>query len=302
MQMLTQLLGGGSQSNLGATFGNMSKSDLAGLTPEMMSSALQFKMQQEQLGKKNIMDVMDLMMRGKEIGIRAPYMKALTDEAIDRVAANQPVIQIGGIPYNTAEYLKWQQVQKENLSTNQRDYSTYAAQETAAGRQPKSFEEFLNNNFTNDIKNYRLYSDQETKAGRTPKDFDPWLTEHERSRAMTMIEKAGGAAMSKVATGNVEARTQLHDPKAIQAAVDTARASLTDVPSMTAQLNPAKATALNAKLTIQEIEKMIAVGGGTITKPPTWDKDGKTIVWTIQWPPIPGEKPEPPEVFRYAVK
>ena len=301
IQLLTQMLGGG-QVNPAAGFANLRPADLAGVSPEMLSQALQFKMQQEQLGKKNIMEVMDLMMRGKELGIRAPYMKALTDEAIDRVAANQPVIQIGGIPYNTAEYLKWQQVQKENLSTNQRDYSTYAAQETAAGRQPKSFEGFLNNNFTNDIKNYRLYSDQETKAGRTPKDFDPWLTEHERSRAMTMIEKAGGAAMSKVATGNVEARTQLHDPKAIQAAVDTARASLTDVPSMTAQLNPAKATALNAKLTIQEIEKMIAVGGGTITKPPTWDKDGKTIVWTIQWPPIPGEKPEPPEVFRYAVK
>jgi len=299
MQMLTQLLGGGSQSNLGATFGNMSKSDLAGLTPEMMSSALQFKMQQEQLGKKNIMDVMDLMMRGKELGIRAPYMKALTDEAIDRVAANQPVIQIGGIPYNTAEYLKWQQVQKENLSTNQRDYSTYAAQETAAGRQPKSFEEFLNNNFTNDIKNYRLYSDQETKAGRTPKDFDPWLTEHERSRTITTPEMAGEkAAAIKRATGAEEAWAQLHNPTQLNALVKKAVDDpVTANAIFAARDNPAEMTRIKGRTVAGVIDNMVRAGGGRFVKDTVLSKDGKTLTYTIKWP----NHPEP-EVFTYAIE
>lgn len=290
IQLLTQMLGGG-QVNPAAGFANLRPADLAGVSPEMLSQALQFKMQQEQLGKKNVMDVMDLMMRGKEIGIRAPYMKALTDEAIDRVASNQPIINIGGIPYNTAEYLKWQQVQKENLSTNQKDYSTYAAQEAAAGRQPKSFEEFLNNNFTSDIKNYRLYVDQEKAAGRTPKDFDPWLTEHEGSRAtrISIGEKAQGAAAVARATSTVDAQSQISDPAKRSAAIQKGFANLGMDEQLTLQTGtPEEQSNVKNISAAQTIENQIIAAGGRIVGR---DKNAKQMIWRVVWPPATeGEK------------
>jgi hypothetical protein len=290
VQLLTQMLGGG-QVNPAAGFANLRPADLAGVSPEMLSQALQFKMQQEQLGKKNVMDVMDLMMRGKELGMRAPYMKALTDEAIDRVASNQPIINIGGIPYNTAEYLKWQQVQKENLSTNQKDYSTYAAQEAAAGRQPKSFEEFLNNNFTSDIKNYRLYVDQEKAAGRTPKDFDPWLTEHEGSRAtrISIGEKAQGAAAVARATSTVDAQSQISDPAKRSAAIQKGFANLGMDEQLTLQTGtPEEQSNVKNISAAQTIENQIIAAGGRIVGR---DKNAKQMIWRVVWPPATeGEK------------
>lgn len=290
MQLMTQLLAGGN-TDYGAAFGNMSKSDLAGLTPEMVSSALQFKMQQEQIGKKNIFDVMDLMMRGKELGVRAPYMKALTDEAIDRVASNQPIVQINGLPYSMAEYLKWQQIQKENLSTNQKDYSTYAAQETAAGRTPKSFEEFLNNNFTTDIKNYRLYTEQEKAAGRTPKNFDPWLTEHEGSRAtrISIGEKAQGAAATARATSTVDAQSQVSDPAKRNTAIQKGFSNLGMDDQLTLQTGtPAEISSVKNISAAQTIEEQIIAAGGRIVGR---DKNAKQMTWKVVWPPAAeGEK------------
>jgi hypothetical protein len=290
LQMLTQLLGG-NQVNLGAGFANLRPSDLAGVSPEMMSQALQFKMQQEQLGKKNVLDVMDLMMRGQELGIRAPYMKALTDEAIDRVAANQPVVQIGGIPYNTSEYLKWQQVQKENLSTNQKDYASYAAQEAANGRTPKSFEEFLNNNFTADIKNYRLYTEQEKAAGRVPKDFDPWLSEHEGSRAtrITVGEAAGKAAAIHRATSMVDAQAEVSDPSKREAFIQKSINNLPFDSQLTlTQGTPAEVSQIKNITAADAIEKQIIGAGGRIVGRQNLPK---AMTWKVVWPPAAeGEK------------
>jgi hypothetical protein len=94
-------------------------SDLVGLTPEHISSALQMKMMQDEAGQKGIMNRLEIM------------------KALQGFMPEQPFpIEVPGLGYVSTEIWK-------ALPDEQKEYAAYRHQELAHGGTPLSFQEFI---------------------------------------------------------------------------------------------------------------------------------------------------------------
>jgi hypothetical protein len=298
MQLLTQLLGGG-QSNLGAGFANLRPSDLAGVSPEMMSSALQFKMQQEQLGKKNIMDVVGIMtdiQRNKalenyynQLGEQGKSSAEIARTREERLAKGDTLdqefpVQVPGVGKVTTR--QWNALPKDT-----QDYAMYV-NSVLPGEKVLNPQEFKNLDPTVQEKFLRRAM-EDPELMKAAKE----LRESGAIR-ITTGEKAEAAAAIKRATSAEEAWAQLHNPTQLNALVKKAVDDpVTANAIFAARDNPAEMTRIKGRTVAGVIDNMVRAGGGRFVKDTVLSKDGKTLTYTIKWP----NHPEP-EVFTYAIE
>lgn len=107
----------------------ISASDLAGLSPEMISQALQFKMAQDELKNKSIMDVVDMQ-----------YKRALTEQALANAEADRRP--------------------KDTRTNEQKNYEYYVAQQSKLGQPVKTIAEWDKDTQTAHQKDYEYYKNQ----------------------------------------------------------------------------------------------------------------------------------------------
>lgn len=110
---------------------DISGADLAGLTPENISQALQLKFMTEEMGRKTAAD----LTRAGYYGAAARRMEAETAAAI-------PSIDIPGVgKVTTKQFIDiWKTASKDERSAALKLYDRYVEQEEGAGRTPKSLE------------------------------------------------------------------------------------------------------------------------------------------------------------------
>ena len=298
MEALIRSISGGG-TNLGAVFGNMSKSDLAGLTPEMMSSALQFKMQQGQLGKKNIMDVLGMMtdiQRNKalenyynQLGEQGKSSAEIARTREERLAKGDTLdqefpVQVPGVGKVTTR--QWNALPKDT-----QDYAMYV-NSVLPGEKVLNPQEFKNLDPTVQEKFLRRAM-EDPELMKAAKE----LRESGAIR-ITTGEKAEAAAAIKRATSAEEAWAQLHNPTQLNALVKKAVDDpVTANAIFAARDNPAEMTRIKGRTVAGVIDNMVRAGGGRFVKDTVLSKDGKTLTYTIKWP----NHPEP-EVFTYAIE
>ena len=93
---------------------DVSGADLAGLTPKEISSALQFKFAQDELGTKSIGNLVDIIYKGK-----------LMEKADADIANERPVFTIPGtnISLNSKQYLDWKKMSEEKKTSTSGELS-----------------------------------------------------------------------------------------------------------------------------------------------------------------------------------
>jgi hypothetical protein len=118
-QLFQSLLGGTSATNPSSSPLDISSANLAGLTPENISSALQMKMMQDEAGQKGIMN-------------RLEIMKALQGFMPKEIFP----IEVPGLGYVTLDIWK-------DLPPDLQQYAAYRYQELAHGGTPDDYEKFI---------------------------------------------------------------------------------------------------------------------------------------------------------------
>jgi len=107
--------------------------DLAGLTPEMISQALQLKFAGEELERKKLADIAE-----------AGYYGAAARKMEAETVALTPSIDVPGLgKFTNEEFVKiWTAATKDQRSAAVELYEYYADQERSQGRTPKSIEDW----------------------------------------------------------------------------------------------------------------------------------------------------------------
>jgi len=183
-----------------------SASDLAGLTPQEISSALGIKMNQDKMAQQKINDLVNNL-----------YKTALTNESMQTYKNKIPRVPIT-LSDGTQElltrdqYIKYQQMSEASKTSLRKDYE-FAKSKGYKG----TIMDFKDSASTGHIKDYRLYAAQTLEQGKTPINFNDWLTKFQKSGAtrISMGEKVETAG--KIA--EIKTEQDLNSP-ALPAAVD----------------------------------------------------------------------------------
>lgn len=166
---------------------DVSSADLAGLTPEMISQALQFKFAQDEMSRKSLSDVVDMRYKG-----------ALIKEAEARTKAATPSITIPGtdIKVNSKEYLEWYKAATKDERTAAIKNFEYARTKGFKG----SFEQFQDNAKTGHQKDFEA-----AKADGYEGSFNEWMLDMAKAGAINL----GEVVERKKATEDIEAQSKV---------------------------------------------------------------------------------------------
>lgn len=224
-------------------------SDLAGLSSQDIMGALGMRLK-----------------RDEQIGDTA-YKNKLMQEIDTRIAAAAPVYEIPGIgKVNASQYMDWLKLTNERKPNEAKLYE-YAIAQGFKG----SFEDFENRSKTTHMKDYEA-----AVKGGYKGDFNTWMTQMAKAGAINLGDKIE----EKKKMSELEGQFYFDDPKwtaDVNKQVDTFNKDQ-------AWLIPENERPLAvAKVKVKAIEDKIAAGGGNIQKV-VMDKDGKTMIWTVQWP------------------
>jgi hypothetical protein len=284
--------------------------DLAGVSPEMISQALQFKMMKEELGQKKFNDVMDAMYKGGMLSV-AERNAAVNEREVGVNEALVPVKESAAQADLINSYRQLADSMREAPievpGIGKLDLKSWDALEPKT----KAYAYYvMNSKVTNPSKpvmDYNSFTQQmdPTNLGRlyeqSQKDpaFRKFIFEYARAGAVNL-----GPAERALESGGVEARVQLMDPAKLRDIVQKNIDNITDVDTLGKIYGGSvdEQSTAKAEIAIKTIEGMITAGKGTIVTKPRWASDGRTIIWTVKWPPIAGEKEGKTEEIRYAVK
>ena len=258
---------------------NISASDLAGLTPKDIASAIGMKQAQDQLKQQSYKDMVDAFYKGSTMQkdataapIENAYKDALTKKALADIENDKAIYQVPGsdVMLNAKDWIAYQKLSKENQPAA---IQVYEYAKTAAGGNFKgSLVEFQNSATTTHMKDY-----EEAVASGYPKGkFNQWMLEMAKAGAINL----GGKLEEKKALSELEGQLYFNNPKWTE-----------DINKQTAEFDknqawlvPEKDRPLaKSKVIVKTIEDKIAAGSGAIQSV-TIDKDGKTMVWTVKWP------------------
>lgn len=254
---------------------NISASDLAGLTPKDIASAIGMKQAQDQLKQQSYKDMVDAFYKGsimQNAATAAPienaYKDALTKKALADIENDKAIYQVPGsnVMLNAKDWIAYQKLNKESQSAAVKNYE-YAQSQGFTG----SFVEFENSAKTTHQKDYAG-----AVAGGYKGDFHNWMLEMAKAGAINL----GGKLEEKKALSELEGQLYFNNPKWTE-----------DINKQTAEFDknqawlvPEKDRPLaKSKVIVKTIEDKIAAGSGAIQSV-TMDKDGKTMVWTVKWP------------------
>uniref|UniRef100_A0A6M3IEC9 Uncharacterized protein n=1 Tax=viral metagenome TaxID=1070528 RepID=A0A6M3IEC9_9ZZZZ len=244
-----------------------SASDLAGLTPEDISSALagplsavgmkqKLGLEREQLAGKSVQDVFDMMYKGQ-----------LIRESEHRVKVGTPTIPIPGtdILLTPAQYLDYLKMTENDKTAAVKNF------EFAQGQGFKGdFMGFQDAARTTHKKDY-----DEAVSGGYKGSFNTWMLEMAKAGAINL----GAKLEEKKAISELGGQTYFDDPKwsdnVEKATADYIKDTLWKLDSAA---RDTEATEYKVKL----IEGKINAGGGQIVNAEI-GKDGMGI-WTVKWP------------------
>ena len=147
---------------------DFSAADLAGLTPQDISTALRMKMKQDELQKQTVQQVYDNMYKGK-----------LMEQIDAQVATQSPRFEIPGLgKVNASQYLDWEKLNRESKPNEAKLYE-YALRQGYEG----SFVDFMDRAKTTHKKDY----DEAVKGGyKGP--FHNWMLEMAKAGAINLGE------------------------------------------------------------------------------------------------------------------
>ena len=274
-------------SPFGTSQSGISASDLAGLSPEMIASALQFKFGKEEFEQRKLMDVAELMYRGAQLESDIPYRQALTNESLQRVIAsnldvseNTPIFDLPGtgLKLTRREAVDLMTtVPPDDRTALMKEYEFAMSQGF-----DKGFMEFKDPTTTTDWRNYQLAGGKEG----TGKSFDQWLTSQNISKAtrITLGEKLEEVKARSELAGELAGQeyfAQVDWPSKIQKEVDS-DPILTDEIFMSRD-NPQRQSEIKSAAVIGKIKEKIAAGRGVILGYKV-DAGSNTITYTVRWP------------------
>jgi hypothetical protein len=271
-------LEGGGLVNPSSSPLDLNSLNLAGLSPEFLLQALQLKSGQEELGTRRG----DLGLRKEELAMRLRGEPAALEHI--RAQTNQANAQAASL------------LSKDADKTSEIKNYEYATKRGYKG----TFDEWKNVTESAGIKDYEYAVKNGFKG-----NFFEWKTE---------IAKAGATRLSlgeKLDEVKEKSKLQGQDYfKSTKLAEDINKhlsskevQDETYQATMSSQSKDKKIAAQEGKLSAEKvklrakakfIEDKIAAGGGESTA--AWDKDGKSIVWTIRWPSGDVEK------FKYRIR
>ena len=237
---------GGSQQGISA-------SDLAGLTPQDISQAMQFKMSQDEFENKKVNEV-----------IEQQYKQFLMNK-VEPLDKKFP-ITVPGI--GNVSLRQW-----NALTKDQQEYAGYVYKAKMMGD-----EDIMNE------KEFKLLEPTEREIFLRSVMADPALKD-----AAVDLAKAGATKISlgeklteTKAKSGLKGQLYFDDPKWTG---DMNKYLDSDtVQNELFTLESADRDKKTAEFKIKFIEDKITAGGGTVTKAPKFADDGKTVIWTVRWP------------------
>ena len=225
--------------------GNLSGADLAGLTPQDISQALQFKFTQEQFRQKKVSDLIDQVYKG-----------ALTEQALATAAkARRPVVP------------------KDDRTAAIKNYEYAKLKEGYTG----TFEDFQTMAETTHQRDY-----DEAVAGGYTGSFHEWLLELRKAGATRI--SLGEKLEEKKAFGELKGQLYFKDPKwSTDLSRHMSSEDVQEKIFEASATSPEAANLVRAQESVRFIESNIAGGGGSI-EDVKLSEDGKTMIWTVKWP------------------
>uniref|UniRef100_A0A6H1ZAN1 Uncharacterized protein n=1 Tax=viral metagenome TaxID=1070528 RepID=A0A6H1ZAN1_9ZZZZ len=238
----------------------MSGADLAGLTPENISQALQFKFMGQEMENKKMSDLVDMI-----------YKRALTEQAMTATTAAKPIFTVPGtdIRLNSKEYLNWYKEANKDERTAAIKNFEYAQERGYRG----DFEQFQDVSKTAHQKDFAAAR----KDGYTG-SFNEWMLEMAKAGAINLSE----IVERKAATEDVSAKKYFTDPKGLVRDVDKHINSEEVQNQLMKYIKDPRQREIE---TIRAKEKFIVskinASGGKIVDQKL---DGRTFVFTVKWP------------------
>lgn len=233
---------------------SLSGADLAGLTPEMISQALQFKMGAEQMGQQEYNDyINNLYKMGMLEAQTAPKAPSPLDQPFP--------VEVPGLGQVTNR--QWDSLPKE-----EQEYAIFYNQAKKLGDEDiMTREEYRNLDPT----------DREQFLRSAMKD--PALME-----AAVQLAKAGATTIGEIAgrekaKGELKGQLYFKDPDW----VDDLSKHMSSSAVRQKVIQSDNQDLERAKEVVSFIEDKILASGGSI-QDVKWAEDGKTMIWTVQWP------------------
>ena len=248
----------------GSPLRNISASDLAGLTTQDLSTILSGALSVEQLKQKKVSDVIDSMYKQAQIS------KMEKGDSLDQAFP----VDVPGVGKVT--HRQW-----STMPDKEKQYALFVNMAKQLGDKDIMSKE-----------EYESYVDSLKPNERTRflKDLlkDPKLMQAEKS-----LRQAGATNISldtklteKKAMSDVETRNYFAKGEHItDLNKHMEKADFANVPGKAGSAEYI-ANVANAKANegINFIKSKILAGGGTLAAPTRFEKDGKTMVWTVKWP------------------
>lgn len=260
---------------------NFSASDLAGLDPQMLTQALQLKLQGGELQERTLRDIAESGLKEREFADLQAYRKG-------ELANTQELRDIE----SDKNYLEWYKAATKDERTElQKDYAF--AQSPEGGGFKGTVMDFKNYSDTGDWKNYQHYVNEEKGAKRIPESFDKWMSRHEASKATKVT--LGEKLEEKAALSKLQGSDYFDNPswtKDIDKSLNGKQAQddiYNDVQKLLksgeAKNSIEAGTIASRNKKIEIIEDKIKAGGGKVSGYKL-ASDGKTVIWSVDWPDI----------------
>lgn len=243
-----------------------SPSDLAGLTPEMISNALQFKFAKEEMGQKRFSDIMDAMYKGGMLGV-AERGAAVGERGVAVDEAGIPISASKAETDRIDAYREWY----EALSKDERT------------ELQKNFEYAVAEGYTKDIIDFK-------NAGGTPSSYDEYQLAKEegyKGKYVDFIRMKGESGSTRISIGekvaekialaNLAGQLYFKDPGWID---DVNSYLLRNVESNIWATPPEQRSLVRVQAATDYIEQKIVAGGGTVEG---YTRVGNSIVFNIIW-------------------
>jgi hypothetical protein len=237
-----------------------SSADLAGLTPEMISQALKFKLAGEEMEQKKITDYTDMI-----------YKKALTEQALATAEKTKPSITIPGtdIKLSQDQWVEWYKAATKDERTSAIKNYEYAQSKGYSG----SFEQFQDLAKTTHQKDF-----EQAKSGGYTGSFNQWMFDMAKAGAINL----GDVVERKKATEDIDAQKYFTNPKGLAADIDKYIASEEVQNQLFAYAtDPKKRETETIRAKENYIIRKIAAAGGQIISSKL---DGRTFVFKVKWP------------------
>lgn len=283
---------------------NIKASDLAGVSPELLATAVQLGQTQQQIGQKSVSELIDLIYKR---GLLDYYQGQLAQgqQGLGLRAGELDVHRQRAITDAVAEFRKWEEnalpapisipglgtitgKQFSALDPGTKAYGYYAHNARLMGEDVMSLKDFKDFARTSQEKNY----DRAVEGGYEG-SFDTWLLRNLKTGG-THINLNPEKIEFKKMSGDIAGQLYFTNPEGLEADLTNYLGSTEFTKKMFLE-SPENRAEFRKKETVKFIENRITSSGGEILDT-QMAKDGKTRVWLIKW--LSGDR----TVFRHGIE